>query len=200
MIGALPEFIYSPTENGIYVDLFAPSSINFKTPSGKMTLKMETKFPYDSKVLLTLITDNPSESVIRIRVPSWASREMDVLVNGKKKITGKPGSYVAISQKWNNGDKISFILPMGFKITKYTGEEQFPDRDRYALEYGPILMAYVNLKGEKDNLALNVDNKKLIKSLKPVLGKPLHFTVNGAVDFVYMPYFEVQDEPFSCFP
>jgi DUF1680 family protein len=200
MIGALPEFIYSPTENGIYVDLFAPSSINFKTPSGKMTLKMETKFPYDSKVLLTLITDNPSESVIRIRVPSWASREMDVLVNGKKKITGKPGSYVAISQKWNNGDKISFILPMGFKITKYTGEEQFPDRDRYALEYGPILMAYVNLKGEKDNLALNVDNKKLIKSLKPVPGKPLHFTVNGAVDFVYMPYFEVQDEPFSCFP
>jgi len=171
MIGALPEFIYSLRKR-VYIDLFAPSSIDLKTSSGKLTLKMETEFPYDPKVSLTVITDNPAESVIRIRIPSWSSGEMSVLVNGKKRITGKPGTYVALSQKWNNGDKITFVLPMDFRLTKYTGEEQFPDRDRYALEYGPILMAYVNMKGEKDNLTLSVDSKKLIKSLKPVRENP----------------------------
>lgn len=200
MMGALPEFIYSLADNGVYVDLFVPSSVDLKTPSGKMTLKMETEFPYDPKVKLTIHTESPAESVIRIRIPSWASREMSVLVNGKKRAAGKPGSYVTLSQKWNNGDMISFVLPMDFKLTKYTGEEQFPDRDRFALEYGPLLMAYVNIKGEKDNLALTADAKKLIKSLKPVEGKPLHYRIDGIANFEYMPYFEVQDEPFTCFP
>jgi len=200
MMGALPEFINSVSDDGVYVDLFVPSAIDLKTSSGKMTLKMDTKFPYKPDVTLTINSDSPSESVIRIRVPSWASKEMVIMINGKKKATGKPGTYVSLSQTWKNGDKISFILPADFRLTKYTGEEQLPDRERFALEYGPILMAYVNMKGEKDNLALTMDPKKLIKNLKPVSGKPLHFTLNGNNDFEYMPYFEVQSEPFSCFP
>ena len=31
MIGALPEFIYSIANDGVYVDLFAPSTIKFST-------------------------------------------------------------------------------------------------------------------------------------------------------------------------
>ena len=41
---------------------------------------------------------------------------------------------------------------------------------------------------------------KLVKSLKPVPGKPLHFTAGGLNGFEYMPYFEVQEETFSCYP
>ncbi|MCL6101735.1 MAG: hypothetical protein M1292_04495, partial [Bacteroidetes bacterium] len=91
-------------------------------------------------------------------------------------------------------------LPMNFRMTKYTGEEIDPNHDRYALEYGPILMAYVSMKEETKNLMLPISSTKLIKSLKPVEGKPLHFTVNGNSDFEYMPYLEVQNEPFTCFP
>jgi uncharacterized protein len=200
MIGALPEFIYSLTDDGVYVDLFAPSSISFNAGTGKMSVTMETDFPYNPGVKLTVGTEKPVVSNIRIRVPSWASKDMTIMINGKKSATGKPGTYVTLSRKWNNGDKISFVLPIEFRLSKYTGVDQFPDRDRYALEYGPILMAYVNMKGEKDNLSLKTDIKKLINSLKQVGGKPLHFTINGNSDFEYMPYFEVQDEPFTCFP
>jgi DUF1680 family protein len=200
MIGALPEFIYSVADDGVYVDLFAASSVDIGTSSGKMTLNMETVFPYDNKVTITVNAEKPAVSKIRIRVPSWASGNMDVLVNGRKSVTGKPGTYVSLSQTWKNGDKITFQLPAGFRLEKYEGEEKFADRDRYALEYGPVLMALVNIKGDKDNLALNIDPKKFIKSLKPVPGKPLHYIVEGKPDFEYYPYFEVQDQPFSCFP
>jgi len=47
---------------------------------------------------------------------------------------------------------------------------------------------------------LSTTSEKLLKSLKPVAGKPLHFTINGSSDFEYMPYLEVQDEPFTCYP
>ncbi|MDP3003231.1 MAG: glycoside hydrolase family 127 protein [Bacteroidales bacterium] len=200
MMGALPEFIYSVANDGVYVDLFAPSTIKFATQAGTMSLKMDTRFPYDQKVQLTVNADQPVKSKIRVRVPSWAAREMSVMVNGKKFVNGKPGTYVTLDSKWNNGDVIFFTLPMSFRMTKYEGEEHDPKHERYALEYGPILMAYVSMKGQKENLMLPTSPEKLIKSLKTVAGKPLHFTVNGNNDFEYMPYLEVQDEPFTCFP
>jgi len=56
------------------------------------------------------------------------------------------------------------------------------------------------MKGQKDNLTMPTSPEKLIKSLKNVAGKPLHYIVNGNSDFEYMPYLEVQDEFFTCFP
>ena len=200
MIGALPEFIYSIAPDGVYVDLFAPSTISFTTADGKMSLKMITQFPYDKKVQLSVTVDKPFNSKIRIRIPSWAEHEMFINVNGKKFTTGKPGTYKTLEREWKTGDIISFILPMDFKMTKYTGEERKPEQERYALEFGPILMAYVSMNGQKENLTLPINAEKLIKSLKEVEGKSLHFTINGNKNFEYMPYLEVQDESFTCFP
>ncbi|HZK95618.1 MAG TPA: beta-L-arabinofuranosidase domain-containing protein [Prolixibacteraceae bacterium] len=201
MMGALPEFIYSVASDGVYVDLFAPSTIKFETKGVTMSLKMVTQFPYDPKVQLKVSIEKPANSKIRIRIPSWATHKMPVMVNGKKIVNGNPGTYVTLDRQWKTGDMISFTLPMNFRMTEYEGaEEKYNDGQHYALEYGPILMAYVNMKGQKENLMLPIRPEKLIKSLKIVEGKPLHFTVNGKSDFEYMPYLEVQDEPFTCFP
>jgi Uncharacterized protein conserved in bacteria len=199
MLGAIPEFIYSIASDGLYVDLFAASTIKVTNPSGTMSLNMTTQFPYDKKVQLTVNADKPLQSKIRIRIPSWAANTMALNVNGKKVASGKPGTYVALDRQWKNGDVISFTLPMELKLTPYTGEEK-DYVGRYALEYGPVLMAYVSMDGQKDNLRLKTSGKNLIKSLKPIAGKPLHFAINGVSNFEYMPYFEVQDEPFTCFP
>ncbi len=200
MMGALPEFIYSVAHDGVYIDLFAASSIKFSTDAGEMSLKMATGFPYNPDVKLVISASKPLKSSIRIRIPSWSSHEMSILVNGKKTGKGAPGSYVNITRLWNDGDLISFTLPMDFKITKYTGQETEAGYERYALEYGPILMAYVSLKEQKDRIILPSGPDRLIKNLTPVTGKPLHFRVSGNSDFEYMPYLEVQEEQFSCYP
>ncbi len=200
MMGALPEFIYSLADDGVYVDLFAPASIKF--PAGKeiMSLGMETQFPYDPRVKLTVNVNEPTSSKIRIRIPSWASGDMQINVNGKRMVTGKPGTYVTLSKLWVNDDEISFTVPMDIRITRYTGEEKEPGYERYALEFGPVLLAYVSHGDQKQKFVLPVKPEKLIKSLKPVKGKPLHFTFGGNGDFEYMPYFEVREEMFSCYP
>lgn len=200
MIGALPEYIYSITNDGVYVDLFAPSIIKFATQDGPLFLEMVTQFPYDPNVKIIVNAEKPSKAKIRVRIPSWAAQKMSVRVNGKKTASGNPGTYVTLDRQWKNGDAVSFTLPMDFRMTKYMGEEQELQHERYALEYGPILMAYVSMKEQKENLMLTTHPEKLIKSLKAVAGKPLHFSVNGNIDLHYMPYFEVQDEPFTCFP
>jgi len=199
MIGALPEFIYSIARDGVYVDLFASSTIKFTNQAGTMSLKMATQFPYNQKVQITVNTDKPLLSKIRIRIPSWAAKKMSININGKKVASGNPGTYVTLDRQWKNADVISFTLPMVFKMTEYLGEEK-KYNGRFALEYGPVLMAYVSRKEQKEDLRLPISADKLIKSLKTVSGKPLHFAINGLSDFEYMPYFQVQDESFTCFP
>ena len=125
---------------------------------------------------------------------------MPIMVNGSEVGSGKPGAYVVIDRKWGNGDVISFTLPMDFKVTKYTGLEKGYEENHYAVEYGPILMAMVGVKAKKFDIGVKATAESIKKMLKPVPEKPLHFSIEGNTEFVYWPYFEVQEEPFSCFP
>lgn len=199
MMGALPEFIYSVAHDGMYVNLFSASNIRFPLQKDSFALKMETAFPYDPKVRLITEVDRPTACNIRVRIPSWASHNMDIMVNGKKVANGHPGTYVTLNRTWQHGDVISFTLPMGWKVTRYNGAERDSLHERYALEYGPLLMALVQNDAGKESLKLPVAATRLARSLKPVAGMPLHFTVEGDQRYQYRPYFEVQDEPFTCF-
>ena len=201
LFGSLPEYIYSVARDGIYVNLFASSKIKFALPADSMQLTMATKFPYERSVQLTVSTNTPVEAKIRIRIPSWSAKVMDILINGKKAITGTPGTYVTLARAWKNGDIISFELTMGLRTTRYQGsEEKYNDGQHYALEYGPFLMAAVKTGNPQNEIRIHAKAEKLIKSLESVSGKSLFFTINGNEDMQYKPYFEIGDEAFTCYP
>jgi len=147
-----------------------------------------------------VVNGNSVRQLIRVRVPSWASKPMPIIVNGSQAGSGKPGSYYVIDRNWKNGDVISFTLPMEFKVTKYTGLEKGFEDNHYAIEYGPVLMAMVGVKAKKDDIGIKADPEYISTLLRPVEGRPLHFTIAGSSEFEYWPYFEVQEEPFSCYP
>jgi hypothetical protein len=111
-----------------------------------------------------------------------------------------PGTCFEMDRKWKNGDLISFSLPMDFRVTKYTGLEKGFEENHYAVEYGPILMSMVGVKAKKSDIGVKTTPELIKGMLKPVPGRPLHFTIEGNTEFEYWPYFEVQEEPFSCFP
>ena len=199
LFGSLPEYIYSLAADGIYVDLFADSKINFAVGGNPLSLKTTTRFPYDPQVRIEVRTGKPVQAKIRIRIPSWAVTTMPVLVNDKEAMAGEPGTYVTLDRKWSDSDVISFTLPMGFRTTCYRGAESgFNDGAHYALEYGPVLMALTGKAGGQDGV--NADPKQLSQALRAIPGKPLHFEVKGNDPLIYQPYWELQDEPFTCFP
>ena len=199
LFGSLPEYIYSLAADGIYVDLFADSKINFEVGGNPLSLKTTTRFPYDPQVRIEVRTGKPVQAKIRIRIPSWSVATMPVLVNDKLVRTGEPGTYVTLDREWSDSDVISFVLPMGFRTTCYRGADSgFNDGAHYALEYGPVLMALTGKVEGQDGV--NADPKQLSESLRPIPGKPLHFEVMGNDSLIYQPYWELQDERFTCFP
>jgi DUF1680 family protein len=202
LFGMLPEFIYKIANDGLYVDLFNESSIEWEQADKKLSIHQHSDFPLHPDVKLHFELTEPVKSNIRIRVPSWATSKMDILVNGKKTVSGKPGSYVSLNRVWNNNDVISFILPMGFRLTKYAGvTEDFKGKEAYALEYGPVLMGLSGEEVKNGILNLPFTVNELKAKLKPMAGKPLHFSIEGESNSIeYIPYYEINTEQFTCYP
>ena len=116
-------------------------------------------------------------------------------LNGEVVANGNPGTYVTVEREWQDGDVVEFDVPMVFRTEKYTGRDQHAEYSRYALLYGPILMALV---GADD---LDVASSTLTKRLTSLDSRPLRFAVEGVPGACYMPYWQMEDDvEFTCFP
>ena len=128
------EAIYYHNDQGIYVNLFIPSEVNWKAKG--ITLHQETAFPAEENTALTIQTDKPVTTTIYLRYPSW-SKNVKVNVNGKKvSVKQKPGSYIPVTRQWKDGDRIEANYPMSLQL------ETTPDNpQKGALLYGPLVLA-----------------------------------------------------------
>ena len=187
LYGSLPEYLYSVAKDGLYVDLFAPSTIEWEQAGQRLKLSTATQFPFAPQVRMTLSVARPTQSKIHVRIPAWATTDTPVLVNDQPLATGKPGTYVTLDRSWLNGDSIAITLPMGLTLTRYEGVDRDPGHERYALQYGPILMALHDAADAQREPSLAMEPGGLIPALTPVAGKPLHFAVRVRPAVVRIP-------------
>ncbi len=131
------ESIFShDNDGGLYLNLFIPSELNWK--ERKLKVQLNTEFPKDEKVSLTIQTSKKQEFPIKIRKPYWLTDAMTLKINGKTaqyKESDVDG-YIEISRKWSNNDVVEISLPMGIH------QMAIPDnKDRLAFLYGPVVLA-----------------------------------------------------------
>ena len=167
ILARLPEFLYSITGDGLYVNIYAASTIQWKQNGSEISLQTSTEFPHDTNVSMKLSLNRPAFLKLRLRIPSWATGHVILSVNGNSVVTGKPGTYVTLSRTWSNADTINFQIPIGFRPILYAGFDRDPDHDRYALQYGPLLMALVG------STHLDIGASDLVGSLAPSSGSTL---------------------------
>jgi DUF1680 family protein len=202
LLGSLPEFIYSLADDGIWINLYEPSTINWQNDGTDVTLTMETRFPDDPAVSVEFTAPNTIQMTIHVRVPSWSSTPMEIRVNDQAASIGMPGTYVALEREWRSGDRISFVLSATVQVKRYVGMDEVPGRPRYSVEYGPVQLAALwdaervmpippggieglpqHFERAEGSLAFTLDNSSLYQ-------KPTR----------WIPYFAVQDEGFTCVP
>jgi uncharacterized protein len=200
MLGSLPEHIYSIAPDGVYVNLFEPSVLQWPRTDATARWEMTTQFPIEPQVSLRVSTARSLPAKIRIRVPAWAAKEMPIYVNGSLIATGKPGTYAVIDRTWSDKDEITFTLPVAFRLTRYTGADQAEGAPQFGLEYGPMLMAVI----AAPDTVLQVKGGKyaedLIGQITPKPGAPLHFQIAHNPGVELMPYWQVDQETFTCLP
>lgn len=201
LYGALPEYLYSIAPDGLYVDMYSDSEITWDQGGSTVTLKDSTSFPEDEAVKLSIVTENPVAFTLRLRMPSWLDSLVQIHIDGATVAEGTPGTYLPITRTWKNGDTVSFTLPMDFKVSRYEGFDKIEGYDQYAIEYGPVLLGVVGDFDFRDLRTRIVnDPAKPADWLVPVEGKPLHYSIKGKPGHEYLPYYEIQDQRYTCYP
>jgi DUF1680 family protein len=202
LLGSFPELIYSVAEDGLFINLFAASEITWTQNGHDVRVNMKTAFPFSPDVTIEVSPTVATALNIRLRVPSWATGDMAITVNGEPIAVGRPGTYVSLNRAWSPGDTIRCTLPIGFTALKYKGLDQIAGNlDRYALMYGPILMALQSdLDGPAGVPVLAVAPQTLPDALVREAPDHLVFKVQDHPRRRYMPYWQIANEPFTCFP
>jgi uncharacterized protein len=151
---ALGEYLYSVDEAGLCVNLYSSSEAHFKAPGGvAVELKLETDYPHDGKVKITLEPSRPANFELRLRIPAWCA-SAQVNINGEKSGTPVPGEYLVLDRKWQSGDRVELDLPMRAEALR-SRPEFIDNLGQVAFRRGPLIYCLENLDAEAGDLDLD---------------------------------------------
>src|SRR3954464_12012 len=117
---------YLRSADGVYVNLFAPSSVQWTSGGAKLGLRQITSYPFDNKVEIRISASAPQEYTLFVRIPAWATPDPGVIVNGGRRSGAvEPGTFAAIRNTWEGGDRVEIELPMPLHLD--TVDANHPD-------------------------------------------------------------------------
>ncbi len=136
-------------ESGIYKQ-------NWATANNKkinLSLQVETLFPENGDVTITVNTSQTASFAIALRVPSW-SNSFVVTVGGKT-YKGIENQYLTINRLWKSGDKIKVSFNMPILIVN--GGKSYSNQ--MAFQRGPQVLTYDNALNQD---LIKENNQKLL--------------------------------------
>jgi DUF1680 family protein len=106
----MPQIALMKTDKGFALNFYERGALQAVTPAGgALGIAMETGYPYDGKVKLTLTVDAPEAFEIALRVPAWCT---NATVTAKGRTESAEAGYKTVFAEWQNGDVILLDLPM----------------------------------------------------------------------------------------
>ena len=206
------------SDDVLYVNLFVASELNWRERG--IILKQETAFPYGETSEIA-VTKGRGVFTMKIRKPAWCDK-FEVKGIGFDAKQYEEDGFVCISRKWKKGDRIAISMPMHGSV------ERMPNVPQYvAIMYGPIVLGMKT--GTEDMRSLIADDSRfgqyaggqklpldkapillpkeisdIAKDLRPVAGKPLHFTLatrmeNAIPGGELQPFFEIHDSRYMMY-
>jgi hypothetical protein len=128
---------YFRSKDGIYVNLFLPSTLTWPQNGTPVTLTQTTKFPQANITQMEFKLARPETFTVNIRIPGWAGAKTSVAVNGSRiQSDVTPGKFLAVQRTWKDGDRIEMEMEM--PITVEAVDTKNPNT--VALLRGPIAL------------------------------------------------------------
>jgi DUF1680 family protein len=108
---------YLRSADGVYVNLFTPSKVQWNDGGGHYGLKQETRYPFDNKIQIQVSASQPKDYTLYVRIPGWAAPDPVLSINGKRVSDPvRPGTFAGLRRTWKDGDRVELELPMPLRL------------------------------------------------------------------------------------
>lgn len=149
-------YVYTLADKQLFVNLFAAGEATVEMEKGKaVKITQKTNYPWDGKINLTVVLEEPSEFDLCLRIPGWAlgkpvpgdlyrfadeqATPVGLKINGET-VDAKPAAdgYVHLKRSWKPGDRVEIDLPMPVRrVLAHKNVEE--NRGKVALMRGPVV-------------------------------------------------------------
>ena len=137
-VAEIPGLIYAHNGNDIFVNLYVGSRGKFVFTAGTVKVILETRYPWDGAVKITLDQEQTREYGLNLRIPSWCTSHR-IFVNQKIEDTPEVvNGYISLKRFWQAGDIVE--LEMDMPIQRIVGHPFAAAlRERVAIQRGPVV-------------------------------------------------------------
>ncbi len=130
------DLIYYRDDSSLYVSLYVPSEVTWKSKYGELKLVQETQYPEAEASTLTLRMERSARFPLNLRVPGWA-RDVSLKVNGvPAQAACTPGTWATLDRTWTSGDRVEIRIPLRMRLQAV--DPQHPHR--VAIVRGPVVL------------------------------------------------------------
>ena len=143
-LGALPGYMYSTSKDGLYIHLYDNSLLDWHLEEGTgLKVEQKTNYPWDGKVEIIVSPAKKAQFTLYVRIPGWAS-SAKVRAEGKEIKDVKPGTYLALSRKWEAGDRVELDFDMRPQFVA-SHPLVYENTGKVAVQRGPLVYALEQL-------------------------------------------------------
>ncbi len=197
------ENIYFHNQGELFVTQFIASELTWKEKG--LVVTQHTQYPEEQGTTLEFSCPEPVRMTLMIRYPGWADKGMNIRVNGKiHHHKNLPGSFVAVSGKWEKGDLVTVEFPFSLHM-----ETMPDDTNRVALMYGPLVLAgdlgAVDDPPAKDPHVVPVlmtNERNPSAWTEAIQGSPNTFRTTNTgrpSEILFRPFYKVHDRRYSVY-
>lgn len=198
LVASVGNYIYAQSEDAIWVNLFIGSETKIQMGKVEVPVIMETNYPLNGDISITLNPERTTQFGLKLRVPGWAKGEpvpgglyrfvgeskefYKVTLNGKEVSYKEENGYISIDRKWKKGDRIEYTLPM--EIRKVVARKEVTaNKDRVALQRGPLVYCVegTDNEGKVWNILLTQDSSFEVVEHKVLNEKVMAITTEAAI-------------------
>lgn len=139
--GIAPKYTVMHSKDGITFNCYQDGMVSGFTPKNQpVTFEVDTLYPVEDDVQLTLSIDEAEEFEISLRIPYFV-KGASVRVNGEE-IPVKAGSFATIKRVWNSDDVIEIHFDVEAEIIKaLPNPEDENSKKHFAIKRGALLLA-----------------------------------------------------------
>lgn len=138
LIASLPGYIYSTSSDGVWIHLYVASEAKVNLNGNIVELNVNTNYPWDGEVKITVNPSKEDEFTVYLRIPGW-SHGSKLFINGKEQdLELTPSTYIGVKRAWRSGDELALRIPMPIElITSHM--HVLANTSRVAIKRGPLV-------------------------------------------------------------
>ena len=120
-------------DDGLAAIAYGPCAVRTTVRGLAVEVDVETEYPFDGAIRVTVRTAEPISFPLHLRVPGWAAGARLGLPEGEPNAV-EPGTFALVDREWRGASRLTLDLPLPIRA-----ERRF--NGAVALSRGPLLLA-----------------------------------------------------------